>query len=95
MNALRLSLVVWAFAVGASADPAAAAGIGDLTWMAGRWVDDSGGDVSEETWLPPSGDCMVGMWRWVGGGKAKCGVRNAACGMDGAKPGNQYSVLST
>ena len=39
--------------------------------MAGRWVDDSGGNFSEETWGPPSGDCIVGMWRWVVGGKAK------------------------
>lgn len=45
--------------------------ISDMAWIAGRWVDDSGGDVSEEIWAPPAGDCVVGMWRLVVGGKAK------------------------
>jgi uncharacterized protein DUF6265 len=48
----------------------APAKISDLTWMAGHWIDDSGGNLSEETWVPPSGDCMVGMWRLVIKGKS-------------------------
>jgi hypothetical protein len=43
----------------------------DLSWITGHWVDDSNGELSEETWVPPSGDCVSGMWRWVVGGKAK------------------------
>lgn len=39
--------------------------------MSGRWVDDSNGSLSEEIWTSPSGDCIVGMWRWVVGGNAK------------------------
>jgi hypothetical protein len=42
-----------------------------ITLIAGHWVDESAGDLSEETWAPPSGDCLVGMWRLVVGGKAK------------------------
>jgi hypothetical protein len=53
------------------ADESRTTTISDLAWLAGHWVDDSGGNLSEETWGPPSGDCMVGMWRLVVGGKAK------------------------
>jgi Domain of unknown function (DUF6265) len=42
--------------------------LADLSWFAGRWVDDSGGNLSEETWTAPSGDSMQGMWRYVSGG---------------------------
>lgn len=49
----------------------AAAGVTDMAWLAGHWVDESEGNLSEETWGPPSGDCLVGMWRLVIGGKAK------------------------
>jgi|SoiMethySBSTD1v2_1073268.scaffolds.fasta_scaffold42847_2 hypothetical protein len=45
--------------------------LSDLTWMAGRWVDDSGGNLSEEIWSAPSGDSMMGMWRYVSGGEAR------------------------
>ena len=43
----------------------------DLSWLAGRWVDDSGGNLSEETWSAPSGDAMLGMWRYVVEGKTR------------------------
>jgi hypothetical protein len=42
-----------------------------LSWLAGRWVDDSGGNLSEETWTAPSGDGILGMWRLVVGGQIK------------------------
>lgn len=45
--------------------------LSDLAWFAGRWVDDTGGNLSEEIWTAPSGDSMVGMWRFVSGGKVQ------------------------
>ena len=45
--------------------------LADLSWMAGRWVDDSGGNLSEEVWTAPEGDSMMGMWRYVSGGKTR------------------------
>ena len=57
----------------ALATPAAPARpvLGDVAWMAGRWQDRSGGGLSEEVWTAPEGDCMLGMWRMVSGGKAR------------------------
>ena len=43
----------------------------DLAWMAGRWIDEAGGDLSEEIWAAPVGDSMMGMWRYVAGGKVR------------------------
>lgn len=45
--------------------------LADLAWMAGHWVGGEGGDLSEETWLAPAGDSMLGMWRYVAGGKTR------------------------
>ncbi len=45
--------------------------LSDLSWMTGRWVDDSGGNLSEEIWSAPSGDSMMGMWRYVAGGQVR------------------------
>jgi hypothetical protein len=45
--------------------------LADLSWFSGRWVDDAGGNLSEETWTAPSGDSMQGMWRYVMGGKTR------------------------
>jgi len=45
--------------------------LSDLAWMSGRWVDDSGGNLSEEIWSAPSGDSMMGMWRYVSGGQVR------------------------
>jgi hypothetical protein len=39
--------------------------------MAGRWVDEEKGNLSEESWSIPIGDSMVGTWRMVVSGKAK------------------------
>ena len=54
--------------VALAAPPAA---LSDFGWLAGRWVDDSGGNLSEEIWTAPSGDAMQGMWRYVVDGKAR------------------------
>ncbi len=45
--------------------------LADLSWLAGRWIDDSGGNLSEEIWTAPAGDSIVGMWRYVSGGKTR------------------------
>lgn len=42
--------------------------LSDLSWMSGRWIDESGGNLSEEVWSAPAGDSMMGMWRYVKGG---------------------------
>jgi hypothetical protein len=53
------------FALAARAAAAESASLSKLDWLAGRWVDDSGGNLSEETWTAPSGDGILGMWRLV------------------------------
>lgn len=57
----------------AAAGPRAAlhAAVADLAWIAGRWTSVEEGVFSEETWAPPSGDSMVGMWRLAVGGRVK------------------------
>ena len=72
----RVRLVLAAFLLGSSAALAqttapapSRAVLSDLTWMSGRWVDESGGNLSEEIWSEPSGDSMMGMWRYVKGGQ--------------------------
>ena len=45
------------------------ANLAQLSWIAGHWVDDAGGDLSEEIWAAPNGDSMIGMWRYVAKGK--------------------------
>lgn len=49
--------------------PAKPATLAQLGWIAGHWVDDSEGALSEEIWTAPSGDSMIGMWRYVAKGK--------------------------
>jgi hypothetical protein len=68
-----ISAVVFAMFVGAApeAGAGARASVADLAWIAGHWVGDAGGDVSEEVWTEPAGDCMVGLWRYVSGGRLK------------------------
>jgi uncharacterized protein DUF6265 len=51
------------------AAPAQPATLAQLAWIAGHWVDDSGGNLSEEIWTAPSGDSMLGMWRYVARGR--------------------------
>src|SRR5258708_9920757 len=60
-------------AVSGSADQEAVppTSLADLAWIAGRWLDTSPGSLSEEVWTAPSGDSMLGMWRFVSGGRAR------------------------
>jgi hypothetical protein len=40
-----------------------------LAWLQGTWRGEVGGDHLEEYWSPPVGDSMIGMFRWIKGGK--------------------------
>lgn len=44
-----------------------AASISDAAWLGGRWVGEGLGARVEESWLPPSGRKMVGIFRLVRG----------------------------
>jgi hypothetical protein len=50
-----------------TAPPVAGVKLDSLGWMAGHWIG-TGSDVSEEVWLPPTADAMLGMWRWANAG---------------------------
>ena len=45
--------------------------LADLAWLAGDWRGSDSEMVSQEVWMAPAGDCMVGMWRLVLEGKLK------------------------
>ena len=66
-----LALLVSGFARAQETPAPARAVLTDLAWLSGNWVDESEGGLSEETWTEPFGDSMLGMWRYVTGGKAR------------------------
>jgi hypothetical protein len=68
LAALTLALLLQP-APAAPAPPVAT--IDDVRFMAGHWVGDMGGGLSEEVWTEPSGNGMLGMWRYVAGGEAR------------------------
>ena len=43
----------------------------DLAWFEGHWVDRSDTHLSEEIWTAPSGDSMIGVWRFVSDGRLR------------------------
>ncbi len=59
--------ILTALVVSASADTQLA----KLDWLAGRWLSEEDGVVSEEIWSGAAGDSRMGMWRIVAGGKVK------------------------
>jgi hypothetical protein len=63
-----------------------AATVAQLAWIAGHWVDDSGGALSEEIWTAPSGDSMIGMWRYVAQGRLQIFELLSITDDDGAGP---------
>ena len=72
--AVALSLIGRAAVAAAEAPttaPAKPATLAQLAWIAGHWVDDAGGNLSEEIWAAPNGDSMMGMWRYVAKGKVQ------------------------
>jgi len=50
------------------AEPSATT-ISDLAWLSGPWrlerTGQGGPEILEETWSPPTGDAMTGMFRWM------------------------------
>ena len=48
----------------------AAQQLAKLEWMRGEWVREQGADRLEEIWSAPSGDSLMGMFRWDKQGKA-------------------------
>jgi hypothetical protein len=51
--------------------PPIAATLADVAFMAGHWVGGEPGDLSEEVWVAPEGDSMLGMWRFVAKGQTR------------------------
>ena len=51
------------------ATPPAKATLDDFTWIVGQWTGTGLGGTSEETWLPPSGGALPGVFRQVQDGK--------------------------
>jgi len=43
--------------------------LANLYWLTGTWVANVDGDYLEEIWSEPVGDTMMGVFRWVKGGK--------------------------
>jgi len=58
---------------GETSDPAASSAtsskLAPLAFISGRWHTEFGGDQLEEYWSPPAGDSMMGVFRWMKGGK--------------------------
>ena len=48
------------------AAPSPAASLDDVAWLTGRWTGEGLGGVVEESWLPPTGGAMVGVFRMTG-----------------------------
>lgn len=44
--------------------------LAELAFIAGTWQGELGKGTTEEQWNPPSGDSMMGMFRYVQNGKA-------------------------
>jgi hypothetical protein len=55
--------------VAGAADKTEDARLTDLGFLTGTWIRHEGNDELEETWLPPRGDCMLGVFRWIKDGK--------------------------
>ena len=66
----RVALVMLiAMTAGTLSNASQKAGIERLEWMSGCWVLDDGKERTEETWMKPAGQSMLGMSRTVAGGK--------------------------
>jgi len=49
--------------------PLASVTVADFAWLAGTWQGVVEGDFVEEQWSAPAGGVLMGMFRWVQGGK--------------------------
>ena len=56
-------------ALGLALAAAAQPGIGDASWLAGRWVGEGLGGEVEETWAPAAGEQMIGYFQLTKSGK--------------------------
>jgi len=61
---LLLSIIV-----AASSNAGQKSAIDKLSWMSGCWVSDDGKEKTEECWMKPAGDAMLGIARVVVAGK--------------------------
>jgi hypothetical protein len=61
--------ILIAMTVGAMSNASQKSGIERLEWISGCWVLDDGKERTEETWMKPAGQSMLGMSRTVAGGK--------------------------
>ncbi len=61
--------VLIAMTVGTMSNAGQKSGIERLEWISGCWVLDDGKERTEETWMKPAGQSMLGMSRTVAGGK--------------------------
>lgn len=52
-----------------AADPKPPTSVSDLAWIAGQWQGQKGGDPLDEHWSTPASGTMMGMFRWIKGGK--------------------------
>ncbi len=64
---ITLMLVVTAAPLWAS-EPGTSS-VDDLAWLAGRWHGEAFGGTFEETWNPPSGGTMVGLFKLLRDGR--------------------------
>jgi hypothetical protein len=73
MRATLACLCLMFFGLAAAEDkpPVPPATLKDLAWLAGDWRGSDADMVSQEVWMAPAGDCMIGMWRLVLEGKLK------------------------
>lgn len=49
--------------------PAATGKVEDLSWLAGFWKGSGFGGDCQELWLPPQGNSMIGIFRFIEDGK--------------------------
>jgi hypothetical protein len=49
--------------------PVASVTAADFAWMTGTWQGEVEGDFAEDQWSEPAGGVLMGMFRWVKGGK--------------------------
>lgn len=77
MKTLTLLLALTLLASPAFAEPPAppapasfaSVTVADFAWIAGNWQGEIGGDFIDEQWSAPAGGTLMGMFRWIEGGK--------------------------
>ena len=66
----RLTLgILIGLTVGTLSNASQRSGIDRLDWISGCWVLDDGKERTEENWMKPASQSMIGMSRTVAGGK--------------------------